>query len=100
MARASGAREGAEEGYIRQNCHELCLDSDYANGEKSEVSAKDLVTSMGGAVGKTAWRNLGNESIAVFVLPIFCILITLAFIRTVSPLLGGDIELPGVLKLI
>ena len=37
---------------------------------------------------------------AAYLLPIFCILIALAFVRTLSPLLGGDIELPGVLKLI
>ncbi|VVC01344.1 Uncharacterised protein [uncultured archaeon] len=98
LAKAKGAPDG--QGYVRQNCNELCLDSDYANGARTDVSAKDLVSAMGGAAGKTSWRNLGIEGVAVFILPILCILITLAFIRVLSPILGGDIELPGVLKLI
>ena len=86
--------------YVRQNCQELCLASDMINGGQSAYSPQDLMTAMGGAAGNTAWRNLGNESIAVLVLPIFCIIITLSFIRSLSPVLGGDIEIPGILKLI
>ena len=84
---------------VRQNCHELCLSSDFVTAQGG-LGAGDLASAMGGAAGIPAWRNLGNEAIAVFVLPIFCIVITLSFIRALSPFLGGDIELPGILKLI
>ncbi|VVB57741.1 Uncharacterised protein [uncultured archaeon] len=85
---------------VRQNCQELCLPSDVALSGRSSLSPNDLISSMGGAAGNTDWRNLGNEAIAVFILPMFCILITLSFIRALSPFLGGEIELPGILKLI
>ncbi|MCL6089101.1 MAG: hypothetical protein M1530_02965 [Candidatus Marsarchaeota archaeon] len=85
---------------VRQNCQELCLPSDIAMTGRTDLSPNSLISAMGGAAGNTDWRNLGNEAIAVFILPIFCILITLSFIRALSPFLGGDIELPGILKLI
>jgi hypothetical protein len=86
---------------VRRNCHELCLPSDFASsGASDKISASSLVSAMGGAVGNTAWRNIGNEAIAAFVLPIFCIVLTISFIRSLSPFLGGDIELPGLFKLI
>ncbi len=85
---------------VRQNCAELCLPSDLAMTGRTDLAPNALVSAMGGAAGNTDWRNLGNESIAVFLLPIFCILITISFIRALSPFLGGEIELPGILKLI
>ena len=84
---------------VRQNCQELCMPTDAMSG-RTDLAPNALVSAMGGAAGNTDWRNLGNEAIAVFILPIFCILITLSFIRATSPFLGGEIELPGILKLI
>ncbi|PIT84266.1 hypothetical protein COU37_04360 [Candidatus Micrarchaeota archaeon CG10_big_fil_rev_8_21_14_0_10_45_29] len=84
--------------YVRQNCDELCVPASNLQG-RSALSPQDLVSSWNGAVGNTAWRNIAALAIAAFVLPIFCILITLSFIKSLSPLLGGDIEIPGLSKL-
>ena len=38
--------------------------------------------------------------IPALVLPMFNLVITFIFIRTLSPMLGGDIDIPGMMKMI
>ncbi len=85
--------------YVRQNCDELCSPSDATAGA-SHLTPDQLTSSFAGAQGNALWNSLGSLGIAAIILPIFCILLTLAFIRSLSPLLGGDFEIPGLLKLI
>lgn len=86
--------------YVRSSCEELCTPEDIGAGA-SALTPGDLTMSWEGAAGsQTIWRGLGALAIAAVVMPIFVFLITLAFIRSLSPLLGGDIEIPGLMKLI
>ncbi len=85
--------------YVRQNCDDLCLPTDFATGA-SPITPKDLLMSWEGASGNPDWRSLGSLGIAAFLLPILNIILTLAFIRSLSPVLGGDIEIPGILKVL
>ena len=84
---------------VRQSCDELCLPTDFGNGG-SPITPKDMLMSWEGAEGNPDWRSLGSLGIAAFLLPIFNIVLTLAFIRTLSPVLGGDIEIPGLMKVL
>ena len=85
--------------YVRQSCDDVCLPTDFGNGA-SPITPKDLLMAWEGASGNADWRSLGSLGIAAFLLPIFNIIITLAFIRTLSPVLGGDVEIPGILKVL
>ncbi|MDE1798102.1 MAG: hypothetical protein KGH63_01705 [Candidatus Micrarchaeota archaeon] len=85
--------------YVRQNCDELCQPSDLSAGA-SNLAPSQLLSSFSGAAGNPLWNSLGSLAIAAIILPIFAIIFTIAFIRSLSPLLGGDIEIPGLLKLI
>jgi hypothetical protein len=84
---------------VRQNCNDLCAPSDMTAGA-SHFTPDQLTSGFGGATGNPLWNSLGSLAIAAFILPIFCAILTLAFIRSLSPLFGGDIEIPGLLKLI
>lgn len=85
--------------YVRTNCEELCLPSDMELGG-TDMSVASMLSKWGGAFGNPAWRSIGQLSLAGYLLPIFSIILTIAFIRTLSPILGGDIEIPGLMKLI
>ncbi len=86
--------------YVRTSCAELCSPTDILSGATA-MTPQDLMSSYGGArATMTSWQTIGSLLIAAVVLPIFGIVITIAFIRVLSPLLGGDIEIPGLFKLI
>ena len=72
-----------------------------ASSGTTSVSMSDLSSSLSGAKGtRTEWRNIGSVGVPAIVLPILGVITTLAFIRSLSPVLGGDIEIPGLMKLI
>lgn len=86
--------------YVRQDCSALCTSDDMVMGG-NDMSVEELVSSYKGAdATKTSWQAIGSLMIPAIILPMFSIIIFLAFVRVLSPLLGGDIEIPGLFKLI
>ncbi len=86
--------------YVRTDCASLCSPADILSGATA-MTPKDLMSSYGGAEATmTSWQSIGSLYIPAVLLPIFGAIITIAFIRVLSPLLGGDVEIPGLFKLI
>ncbi|MFH1306234.1 MAG: hypothetical protein ABIH83_01075 [Candidatus Micrarchaeota archaeon] len=83
-----------------ESCTELCTADDLELSLGQQTPEALLSTIEGANARYSDWQTLGALGVASFVLPIFCMIITIAFIRTLSPLLGGDIEIPGIMKLI
>ena len=84
---------------VRTDCADLCTSgvSSGALDYPDQASGKLL---PGGAQSETDVRNVGVFMLPALVLPLFNIVITLAFIRVFSPTLGGDIEIPGLNRII
>jgi hypothetical protein len=51
-----------------------------------------------GNIGKPEIVNVGKLMVPGYLLPLFNILVTLMFIRSVSKMLGGDVDIPGLSK--
>ena len=86
---------------IRTDCSEIC--SDEALAGPVNINPNDFIKSLPGAQTSEAGlgaRNIGVLYIPAVVLPLFCIVIVIAFIRVLSPILGGDIEIPGLGRII
>ena len=86
---------------IRTDCSEIC--SDEALAGPVNIDPNDFIKSLPGAQTSEAGlgaRNIGVLYIPAVVLPLFCIVIVVAFIRVLSPILGGDIEIPGLGRII
>jgi len=45
-------------------------------------------------------KNVGVFMIPALVLPLFSLVIVVAFIRVLSPILGGDMDIPGLSRII
>ncbi len=83
---------------IRTNCAELC---NLPAAASRDFTPSGFVSGTGGA--KTTMsdiKNVGILAIPSYVLPLFNIVILIAFIRVLSQVLGGDIELPGISRII
>jgi hypothetical protein len=86
---------------IRTDCGEVC--SDAALAGPVDISPNDFIKKLSGAQTSTdgEWaRSIGILYIPAVVLPLFCIVIVVAFVRIFSPILGGDIEIPGLGRII
>lgn len=86
---------------IRTDCSDLC--SDEALAGPVDILPNDFLRSLPGAKTSEdgAWaKSIGVLYIPAVVLPLFCIVIVIAFIRILSPILGGDIEIPGLGRII
>jgi len=84
---------------IRTDCSDIC--SDEALAGPVNIEPNDFIKSLPGA--KTAYvetKNIGVLYMPSVVLPLFCIVIVISFIRVLSPVLGGDIEIPGLGRII
>jgi|GEM_PF-5832063 len=81
--------------YVRQNCDEVCQ----TQGEVLDFNPAKMIGRWGDGVD--AWpehRTIASLGIAAVVLPLFALVITMAFVRVLSPFLGGDIEIPGLMR--
>jgi hypothetical protein len=80
---------------INTRCGDMCAPS-------SNVPASNPGEYMniggGGLVGKPALQDVAKLMLPIYVLPLFNIVITLVFIKSMSGFLGGDIEIPGLSK--
>ncbi|MDD5022866.1 MAG: hypothetical protein PHU63_01730 [Candidatus ainarchaeum sp.] len=63
------------------------------------ISSSDFAKQASeGMYGKEDIKSVSGFMLPAYLLPLFNILVTVMFIRTFSPLLGGDIEIPGLSK--
>jgi hypothetical protein len=84
---------------IRSDCSDIC--SDAALAGPVNIAPNDFIKSLPGAkTSYTAVRDIGVLYIPAVVLPLFCIVIVISFVRILSPILGGDIEIPGLGRII
>jgi|GEM_PF-1141358 len=86
---------------IRTDCGEIC--SDEALAGPVDISPNDFIKKLSGAQTSTdgVWtRQIGVLYVPAVVLPLFCIVIVVAFVRIFSPIMGGDIEIPGIGRII
>ncbi|MBN2477849.1 hypothetical protein JXB01_01000 [Candidatus Micrarchaeota archaeon] len=101
-------REGCEgcvfsENYITYNpmvvdCETACEKNTdslkiVSSGQFAEAASKGLY-------GTPEIRNVSSFYIPAYLLPLFNILITVLFIQSFSPIFGGDIEIPGLEKIL
>jgi len=83
---------------IEYRCAQLCGEQ---IGGPPKVSPADFAKmSQEGMVGKSEIKSVAAMILPAYILPLLNITVTLMFIRTLSPMLGGDIEIPGMAKII
>lgn len=80
---------------INFRCSDLCAPTDNVPVKNAEDYMK---IGEDGLVGKSEIRNVAKMLIPAYLLPLFNIVATLVFIKGLSALLGGDIEIPGISK--
>ncbi|MEM3432264.1 MAG: hypothetical protein QXF35_01310 [Candidatus Bilamarchaeaceae archaeon] len=77
-------------------CKDLC--SSKPTGKKQTGANAPLLVE--GNVGPTILTDVAKLLVPVYLLPLFNILVTVMFIRSFSRFLGGDIEIPGLAKVL
>lgn len=82
----------------RTDCSEVCTDEALAG--PINIGPGDYAKKLPGAQGEVDVKNVGMLALPALVLPLFSIVIVVSFIRVFSPILGGDIEIPGLSRLI
>ncbi len=83
---------------VRTDCADIC--SDEALTGPVNIGPDDFIKKLPGAQGATDVKSIGVLMVPALVLPLFNIVIVIAFIRVFSPVLGGDIQIPGLSKII
>ena len=80
---------------INTQCSDICKPSD-----NTPVSDPSAFTQIGdtGLVGLSPVQNIAKLMIPAYLLPLFNIVATIIFIKGLSDMLGGDIEIPGLAK--
>ena len=81
--------------YVRTDCS-MCMPST----KFSSATAMDELSVQAGLFAPTAWMTIGLLLIPSLILPSFSIVILLSFVRGLSGFLGGDIDIPGLFRLI
>lgn len=82
---------------VQLECASLC------SGRSKETEARiESFLAMGqeGTYGKPELKTIGNLMIVAFLLPLFNVFITLLFVKSLSEFFGGDIELPGLQRVL
>lgn len=83
---------------VRTDCSTVC--SDEALAGPVNIGPEDFIKSLPGAKGQVDVKNVGTLMVPALVMPLFCLVIVIAFIRVFSPVLGGDMEIPGLGRII
>jgi len=81
---------------VRTNCADLCKSS---TNVPSKSSGDYTKIGDDGLVGKTEIRKVSMLMIPAYLLPLVNIAATLILIRSLSAILGGDVEIPGLSKI-
>lgn len=79
--------------YVMQNCDEVCGEE---SGGTKDFNPATMLTNWAGPKAESTHKSLGALAVAGLALPIFALIITLAFVRALSPHISGDIEIPGL----
>ena len=82
---------------IIMDCTALC------GAATQAVMAEDPATmtnNIKGMIGPTELVGVSKLMIPAYVLPFFCLAVTLMFVMALSPMLGGDIDIPGMMRMI
>lgn len=83
---------------LRTDCAEVCSQEDLTS---EAASVDELLLSLpGSATGAVDVRNIGVLMIPAVVLPLFSIVMIISFVRVLSSTLGGDIDIPGLSRII
>ncbi|MCX8197208.1 MAG: hypothetical protein N3G80_02745 [Candidatus Micrarchaeota archaeon] len=83
---------------VRTDCAELCSKEEMV---EQRLSPGEFVSSFPGAAsGAVDVRNVGVLMMPALVLPLFSIVIVISFVRVLSSILGGDIDIPGLSRII
>jgi len=83
---------------VRTDCADRCLEEELSG--TSKITPASFITKIGGAEGDSLTKNVGIFMLPAIVLPLFSIVLILSFIRVLSPILGGEIEIPAIARLI
>ena len=79
-----------------EECKQLCT----PQPKKTMTTGDTVPLLVEGNVGPSILTNVSKLLVPVYLLPLFNILVTVMFIRSFSKFLGGDIEIPGLAKVI
>lgn len=82
---------------LHHRCDKLC------GGMKNVAAQKDsssMKASTEGFEGPAEMKEITKLTVPAVVLPMLNIVITFIFIRALSPVLGGDIDIPGMMRMI
>lgn len=77
-------------------CKQLCT----SKPKKTMTTGDTVPLLVEGNVGPTILTNVSKLLVPYYLLPLFNILVTVMFIRSFSKFLGGDIEIPGLAKVL
>jgi len=83
---------------IYTNCVSMC-----GTAGSDTYSYEDPATTMNNAegfVGTTEIKSVSKLAIPALVLPLFGLALTFMFIQVLSPMLGGDIDIPGMMRML
>lgn len=83
---------------VRTDCAEVCNEEELTG--ISKVTPASFINKIGGAEGEAYSKAVGLFMLPAIVLPLFNIVIIVSFVRVLSPILGGDVEIPGIARLI
>lgn len=78
------------------DCSQLC------GAPGNAVMAEDPATmtnNIKGMIGPSEVISVSKLMVPAYVLPVFCLAVTLMFIMALSPMLGGDIDIPGMMRM-
>ena len=92
--------QGVPEVSVYTNCAELCKPAEGA----TTFGMTDLTAGSGATTssqyGGADVQAIGVLLVPAFILPLFNIMVTIAFVRALSPVLGGDYDIPGISRLL
>lgn len=83
---------------VRTDCSEVC--SDEALSAPLSIGPTDYIKKLPGAQGESDVKGVGALMVPALVLPLFCLVMVIAFVRILSHTLGGDIDIPGLGRII
>ncbi|MFA5411870.1 MAG: hypothetical protein WC350_00790 [Candidatus Micrarchaeia archaeon] len=80
------------------NCQTMCGTAGGASYSYEDPAT--MTNQVDGFVGTTEMKSVSKLAIPAFLLPIFGLVVTLMFIQALSPMLGGDIDIPGMMRML
>ncbi|MCP4646339.1 MAG: hypothetical protein GY852_01220, partial [bacterium] len=82
---------------VHQRCDALC---GAAKNVAATPDSESMQTGIDGFSGPLEMKSITKLVVPAIILPMLNLVITFIFIRTLSPILGGDIDIPGMTGMI